>query len=198
MVVYGHGGEAVPTALAADDLRWALQEPQLGTGHAVMQAVPELLDDRRPRSFFTAMCRSTSARTRSRGWRTRPAATAWRSSPWTWPIPPATGASCATNGEIHRIVEHKDADEATRAIREVNTGILVAPTAALKRWLAALSNDNAQREYYLTDIVAAAVARGHAGGRRAARARVGDAGRQQQGPAGRARAHPPAQPGATR
>jgi bifunctional UDP-N-acetylglucosamine pyrophosphorylase/glucosamine-1-phosphate N-acetyltransferase len=63
-------------------------------------------------------------------------------------------------GPILRIVEHKDADEATRLIRESNTGIMVAPTAPLKRWLAALSNDNAQREYYLTDIVAMAVAEG--------------------------------------
>ncbi|MGA0794578.1 MAG: bifunctional UDP-N-acetylglucosamine diphosphorylase/glucosamine-1-phosphate N-acetyltransferase GlmU, partial [Quisquiliibacterium sp.] len=61
---------------------------------------------------------------------------------------------------IVRIVEHKDADDATRTIREINTGILVAPTGALKRWLGALSNDNAQREYYLTDIIAAAVADG--------------------------------------
>jgi bifunctional UDP-N-acetylglucosamine pyrophosphorylase/glucosamine-1-phosphate N-acetyltransferase len=66
----------------------------------------------------------------------------------------------STRGPILRIVEHKDADPATRRIKESNTGILVAPTALLKRWLAALSNDNAQQEYYLTDIVAMAVAQG--------------------------------------
>ena len=58
------------------------------------------------------------------------------------------------------IVEHKDANAAQRAIREVYTGMMAAPTAALKRWVAALKNDNAQREYYLTDIVAMAVAEG--------------------------------------
>jgi bifunctional UDP-N-acetylglucosamine pyrophosphorylase/glucosamine-1-phosphate N-acetyltransferase len=63
-------------------------------------------------------------------------------------------------GPVLRIVEHKDADAAVRAIREVNTGIMVAPTLLLRRWLGALSNDNAQREYYLTDVVAMAVAEG--------------------------------------
>ncbi len=70
------------------------------------------------------------------------------------------GRIVRNGGEIVRIVEQKDASEAERAIREVNSGILVAPTAALKRWLATLSNDNAQGEYYLTDIVARAVAEG--------------------------------------
>ena len=69
-------------------------------------------------------------------------------------------ASCATAPPCKRIVEHKDASEAQRAIREVYTGMLAAPTAWLKRAVMALTNDNAQREYYLTDIVAMAVADG--------------------------------------
>jgi bifunctional UDP-N-acetylglucosamine pyrophosphorylase/glucosamine-1-phosphate N-acetyltransferase len=71
--------------------------------------------------------------------------------------PEGYGRIVRDGGAIVRIVEHKDADAATRAIREINTGILVAPTAALARWLGALSNENAQKEYYLTDVVAAAV-----------------------------------------
>src|SRR5690606_14534999 len=71
--------------------------------------------------------------------------------------PTGYGRIVRQDGRIARIVEHRDADEAQRAIREINTGILVAPTPALKRWLAALGNDNAQGEYYLTDIVASAV-----------------------------------------
>ncbi|MCP6341447.1 bifunctional UDP-N-acetylglucosamine diphosphorylase/glucosamine-1-phosphate N-acetyltransferase GlmU, partial [Klebsiella pneumoniae] len=64
------------------------------------------------------------------------------------------------NGHIVRIVEEKDASEAERAIREINSGIMAIPTRHLKKWLAALSNNNAQGEYYLTDIVAQAVADG--------------------------------------
>jgi bifunctional UDP-N-acetylglucosamine pyrophosphorylase/glucosamine-1-phosphate N-acetyltransferase len=74
--------------------------------------------------------------------------------------PTGYGRIVRDGDRIVRIVEQKDADDAVRAIREVNTGILIAPTVALKRWLGALSNDNAQREYYLTDIVSAAVAEG--------------------------------------
>ena len=74
--------------------------------------------------------------------------------------PSGYGRIVREQGRVTRIVEHKDADPATRAIREVNTGILAAPTPALRRWLAGLSDNNAQREYYLTDIVAAAVAEG--------------------------------------
>jgi bifunctional UDP-N-acetylglucosamine pyrophosphorylase/glucosamine-1-phosphate N-acetyltransferase len=69
------------------------------------------------------------------------------------------GRIVRVNGKVTRIVEEKDADDAERAIREINTGILVAPTAALARWLPTLGNRNAQGEYYLTDIVAMAVAR---------------------------------------
>jgi bifunctional UDP-N-acetylglucosamine pyrophosphorylase/glucosamine-1-phosphate N-acetyltransferase len=72
----------------------------------------------------------------------------------------AAPASGRERGPVRRIVEHKDADAATRAVREVNTGIMVVPTPMLRRWLGALSDDNAQREYYLTDVVAMAVAEG--------------------------------------
>ncbi len=155
VIVYGHGGETVPRAIEGDDLRWALQEPQLGTGHAVMQALPHL-DPATPTLVLYGdvplIGRDTLARLLA-------AAGAGRLGLLTvdLPDPEGYGRVLREGGRIVGIVEHKDADDEVRAIREVNTGILVAPTAALTRWLGALSNDNAQKEYYLTDVVAAAV-----------------------------------------
>ena len=158
VVVYGHGGERVPKALGAPDLRWALQQPQLGTGHAVMQAAP-MLDESVPTLVLYGDVPLTSRETLVR---LAEAAGAGRLALLTVELddPSGYGRIVREGGRIRRIVEHKDADDATRAIREVNTGILVAPTVALERWLGALSNDNVQREYYLTDVVAAAVAEG--------------------------------------
>ena len=156
VVVYGHGGEAVPQALAGcDDLRFARQAPQLGTGHAVMQALPHLDDDVPTLVLYGDVPltrRDTLARLVE-------AAGSERLGLLTVELadPRGYGRIVREGGHIVRIVEEKDAGEAVRAIREINTGILVAPTPALRRWLAALSNDNAQKEYYLTDVVAAAV-----------------------------------------
>ena len=155
VIVYGHGGEAVPRAIAGEDLLWALQEPQLGTGHAVMQELPHL-DPAAPTLVLYGdvplIGRDTLARLLA-------AAGSGRLGLLTveLPDPEGYGRVLREGGRIVRIVEHKDADDDARAIREVNTGIVVAPTAALARWLGALSNDNAQKEYYLTDVVAAAV-----------------------------------------
>ena len=158
VVVYGHGGDQVPAALAADDLLWAKQEPQLGTGHAVMQAA-SLLDPSVPTLVLYGDVPLTRGATLRR---LLAAAGDDRLAILTVDLPDPTGYGriVREGGRIVRIVEHKDADAATRAIREVNTGILALPTAALLRWLARLGNDNAQREYYLTDVVALAVAEG--------------------------------------
>jgi len=177
VVVYGHGGEQVPTFLASADIAWAKQEPQLGTGHAVMQAV-SLLDESVPTMVLYGDVPLTAPATLSG---LIQAAGQDKLALLTVDLPDPSGygrivrglpgsgdvssssmqhGKLAERGPILRIVEHKDADDALRRIGEVNTGILVAPTAALKRWLAALSNDNAQKEYYLTDIVAMAVAEG--------------------------------------
>ena len=158
VVVYGHGGEAVPQALAAADIAWARQAPQLGTGHAVMQALPAL-DDAVPTLVLYGDVPLTSDATLSR---LALAAGADKLAILTVNLPDPTGyGRIVREGErIVRIVEQKDADAATLALREVNTGIMVIPTAALRRWLGALSNENSQREYYLTDIVAMAVADG--------------------------------------
>ena len=158
VIVYGHGGEQVPEAFAAADLKWAKQDPQLGTGHAVMQAAP-MLDDSVPTLVLYGDVPLVSHETLMR---LQAKAGSARLALLTVEVedPSGYGRIVREGERIVRIVEHKDADDATRTIREINTGILVAPTGALKRWLGALSNDNAQREYYLTDIIAAAVADG--------------------------------------
>ena len=154
-VVYGHGGDAVPQALQGTDLAFAKQEPQLGTGHAVMQAI-DRLSDAVPTLILYGDVPLTRAASLQRlldsaGGNKLAILTV------TLPDPTGYGRIVRKNDAIVRIVEQKDASEAERAITEVNTGIMVAPTAKLKTWLAGLSNDNAQGEYYLTDIVACAV-----------------------------------------
>lgn len=157
-VIYGHGGEQVPVAVAAEDICFAKQEPQLGTGHAVAQAIP-YLDDAVPTLILygdVPLTRSTSLQ------RLVAAAGSDKLAILTAQMadPTGLGRIIRAQGKICRIVEQKDANAEERAIQEINTGIMVAPTAALKRWLSTLSNQNAQGEYYLTDIVASAVAEG--------------------------------------
>jgi bifunctional UDP-N-acetylglucosamine pyrophosphorylase/glucosamine-1-phosphate N-acetyltransferase len=157
-VIYGHGGEIVPQTLQASDLAFAKQEPQLGTGHAVMQAVPHL-DDAKPTLILYGDVPLTSATTLRR---LLDSAGSDKLSILTIELdnPSGYGRIVREHGAIVRIVEQKDASDAEKALREINTGIMVAPTAKLKQWLTTLSNDNAQKEYYLTDIVARAVADG--------------------------------------
>jgi bifunctional UDP-N-acetylglucosamine pyrophosphorylase/glucosamine-1-phosphate N-acetyltransferase len=154
-VVYGHGGDTVPSRLAAADLHFVLQQPQLGTGHAVMQAAPHLHDDQ-PTLVLYGDVPLTSASTLqtliSRAGKEKLAVLTVELDD-----PTGYGRIIREAGRIVRIVEQKDASDTERAVREVNTGILVAPTRALKSWLSKLSNNNAQGEYYLTDIIAQAV-----------------------------------------
>ena len=157
-VIYGHGGEQVPTTVAAPDLRFALQEPQLGTGHAVAQA-SSVLDDRVPTLvLYGDVPLTTSASLQ----RLIAAAGTDKLAILTADMadPTGLGRMVREDGKIVRIVEQKDATEEEKKITEINTGILIAPTAQLKHWLTTLSNNNAQGEYYLTDIVARAVADG--------------------------------------
>jgi bifunctional UDP-N-acetylglucosamine pyrophosphorylase/glucosamine-1-phosphate N-acetyltransferase len=163
-VIYGHGGAAVPTAVG----QWsesmqavfdtALQEPQLGTGHAVMQAIPKLDDDAPTLVLYGDVPLTTAASLRklveAAGTDKLGILTVEFENPF------GMGRIVRENGRIVRIVEEKDATEAERKIREINSGIMVIPTRHLKKWLGALSNNNAQGEYYLTDIVSQAVADG--------------------------------------
>lgn len=157
-IIYGHGGDAVPAAVDSSDVIFAKQEPQLGTGHAVMQAVPHLRDDV-PTLILYGDVPLTAADSLQR---LLDSAAADKLAILTIELddPTGYGRIVRNGGNIVGIVEQKDATEAQHAIREINTGIIVAPTAKLKTWLATLSNDNAQREYYLTDIVTRAVADG--------------------------------------
>jgi bifunctional UDP-N-acetylglucosamine pyrophosphorylase / glucosamine-1-phosphate N-acetyltransferase len=157
-VIYGHGGDAVPNLLQSSDIAFAKQEPQLGTGHAVMQALPHL-DDNAPTLVLYGDVPLTSAKS-LQGLLDIAGSNKLAILTVEMPDPTGYGRIVRANGDIVRIVEQKDASNEERAIREINTGIMVAPTAKLKQWLATLSNNNAQGEYYLTDIVARAVADG--------------------------------------
>ncbi|MFA7290702.1 MAG: bifunctional UDP-N-acetylglucosamine diphosphorylase/glucosamine-1-phosphate N-acetyltransferase GlmU [Rhodocyclaceae bacterium] len=157
-VVYGHGGDAVRAALPADDLAWALQEPQLGTGHAVQQALPHLDGD-----GVTLVLYGDVPLTRAETLLHLLAAAQNGLAVLTVELANPTGYGRIvrnTAGHVVRIVEQKDASAEEKTIREVNTGIMAIPTARLAGWLASLSNNNAQGEYYLTDVIAAAVAEG--------------------------------------
>ena len=166
-VVYGHGGEQVQAAFAqTNDLSWALQSPQLGTGHAVLQAMPSLSAvSPAPTcgpSLTLVLYGDVPLTKTSTLQRLLAVSGADRLALLTAHLddPTGYGRIVRQGGKVQRIVEQKDADDAERAIKEINTGILVAPTEALARWLPTLGNRNAQGEYYLTDIVAMAVAEG--------------------------------------
>lgn len=157
-VVYGHGGEQVPQAVQAEDLSFALQQPQLGTGHAVMQALPAL-DPAQPTLVLYGDVPLTRSATLQR---LLDSAGREKLAILTVDLqdPSGYGRIVREAGQIVRIVEQKDASPSEREICEVNTGIMVVPPGCLQRWLGQLSNNNAQGEYYLTDIVALAVAEG--------------------------------------
>ncbi len=154
-VVYGFGGDAVPQALADERLTFVLQAEQHGTGHAVMQALPHLADDGVTLVLYGDVPLTHAATLRP----LVAAAQAGKLGLLTVNLahPDGYGRIVREAGRVVRIVEHKDASPAERAIHEVNTGILAVPTRPLKRWIAELKNDNVQGEYYLTDIIAMAV-----------------------------------------
>jgi bifunctional UDP-N-acetylglucosamine pyrophosphorylase / glucosamine-1-phosphate N-acetyltransferase len=160
VVITGHGAAAVEPVAAAAGSRCVRQEPQLGTGHAVLQALPEL-DDGQPTTLVlngdVPLIRPATAAALAA------ACGGEKLALLTITLADPSGYGRivrAPDGSVRAIVEQKDATAEQRALGEVYTGIMAAPTAALKRWVAALKDDNAQREYYLTDVVALAVADG--------------------------------------
>jgi bifunctional UDP-N-acetylglucosamine pyrophosphorylase/glucosamine-1-phosphate N-acetyltransferase len=167
IVITGHGATEVEAACAGlasarggFDLQFARQEPQLGTGHAVMQALPLLRVD-----GTVVVLSGDVPLTQADTLRALVAAGgADQLALLTVTLPDPTGYGrilrSAEDGAVRGIVEHKDATEAQRAITEVYSGIMAVPARLLRGWLARLTNDNAQGEYYLTDIVALAVADG--------------------------------------
>ena len=157
-LVVGHGGAVVRSALAAADVACAVQEPQLGTGHAVMQALP-LLDGEGMTLVLYGDVPLIQATTLQR--LVQAAGDGLAVLTVDLENPKGYGRIIRDSaGRVQRIVEEKDATPAERLVRETNTGIMALPTARLKDWLSRLSNDNAQGEYYLTDVVALAVADG--------------------------------------
>jgi len=160
-VVYGHGGERVREALHEDTLRWALQPEQLGTGHAVTQAMPGVADDALVLVLYgdVPLVRPETLR------RLVAAAGAHTLALLSVRMKDPAGYGRVVRdrgGRVVRIVEHKDATAKERAIDEANTGLMAAPAAQLKRWLGRIKNENAQGEYYLTDVVVQAVKDGMA------------------------------------
>ncbi len=156
-VVYGHGGEAVPQAMQQYAAKYVIQEPQLGTGHAVQQAMPHLVDGSRTLVLYgdVPLIQHSTLHQMQQAGEGLVLLTVNLDNP--------TGYGRIVRdaqGDVQRIVEEKDATPEQREISEVNTGILLAPTAQLRKWLAKLGNNNAQGEYYLTDIVGMAVGEG--------------------------------------
>jgi bifunctional UDP-N-acetylglucosamine pyrophosphorylase/glucosamine-1-phosphate N-acetyltransferase len=157
VVVYGHGGEQVREATSGDDVRWVRQESQLGTGHALLQALPDL-DRAMPTLVLYGdvplIRRATLERLRDEAGAGIALLTVVLDDPTGY------GRVVRRGQQVVRIVEQGDASAEEAEIREVNTGLMILPTDRLDVWLGRLGNANAQKEYYLTDVVAAAVAEG--------------------------------------
>src|SRR5579863_8216606 len=155
-VVYGHGGERVREALAAQGVEWTLQAQQLGTGHAVLQAIPKVPDDQLALILYgdvPLLGRQTLAQLVALAGPRQVALLTM-----TVDDPSGYGRIVRDGqGRVERIVEQKDASAEERLIRECNTGVIAAPATLLKGWLEELKADNSQREYYLTDVIAMAV-----------------------------------------
>jgi bifunctional UDP-N-acetylglucosamine pyrophosphorylase/glucosamine-1-phosphate N-acetyltransferase len=158
-IVYGHGAELVRAAFPGADLIWNLQSEQLGTGHAVATALPEIPDDHQvlvlsgdvplvePKTLQRLIAGSSDGQV------------ALLTAEFEQPS--GYGRVLRNElGEVVRIVEHKDASDDERRVNEINTGLLALTAGPLKRWLGRLTNDNTQGEYYLTDVIGLAFADG--------------------------------------
>ncbi len=155
---YGHGAEQVRAAFAEQaDLRWALQAEQLGTGHAVLQAMPAIPDDHR----VLVLCGDVPLIRPQTLERLVADDAGSKLALLTARLDDATGYGRVlrdARGEVTRIVEHKDATDDERRVNEINTGLIAFEARALRGYLGSLKNNNAQREYYLTDVIGMAVA----------------------------------------
>ncbi len=154
-VVYGHGGDAVPAAFKGQNLRWALQADQLGTGHAVQQAMPDTPDSNlalilygdvpllRPETLTRMLdaCGDNDCAVLTVD----------------MDDPCGYGRIIRDGDRIVRSVEEEDASDAEREITEINSGVIVCPAGRLNGWLGQLNDDNSQGEYYLTDVIGLAV-----------------------------------------
>ena len=154
-VVYGHGGDAVPAAFEGQNLRWALQAEQLGTGHAVQQAMPDTPDDNVVLILYgdVPLLRVETL--------TRMLETCGDNDCAVLTVdldnPSGYGRIIRQDGKVIRSIEEKDATAEERATKEINSGVIACPAHKLKDWLERMNNDNSQGEYYLTDVIALAV-----------------------------------------
>jgi bifunctional UDP-N-acetylglucosamine pyrophosphorylase/glucosamine-1-phosphate N-acetyltransferase len=159
IVVHGHGGEQVQAALKAEPVEWVLQAEQLGTGHAVMQAMPGIPDDHLVLVLYGDV---PLTRALTLEYLVAQADAASMSLLSVNMLDPSGYGRIIRDagGRAAAIVEHQDATPDQLRIREVNTGLMAVPAGRLRAWLSGLRNDNAQGEYYLTDIVDLAVKNG--------------------------------------
>jgi bifunctional UDP-N-acetylglucosamine pyrophosphorylase/glucosamine-1-phosphate N-acetyltransferase len=158
-VVIGHGAEQVQALIPDSDIHWVLQAEQLGTGHAVAQAMPAIADDNTVLVMYgdvPLVCRETLEPLCS-------LADQGMAALLTAELDNPAGYGRIlhhADGSICGIVEEKDASPAERAIQEINTGFIAAPAVRLRGWVGALDSNNAQGEFYLTDVIARAVTEG--------------------------------------
>lgn len=162
-LVYGHGAEMMKKTLAGEPVNWVEQKEQLGTGHAVAQASPYFDDDEQILVLYadTPLIKEETLRELLDSQPQDQQGVSLLTVKLDNPTGYGRIVRNKFNGHISAIVEEKDATDAERKINEVNTGILVATGRYLKAWLAALNNDNAQGEYYLTDIIGMAYEDNH-------------------------------------
>ncbi|WP_341660373.1 bifunctional UDP-N-acetylglucosamine diphosphorylase/glucosamine-1-phosphate N-acetyltransferase GlmU [Vibrio sp.] len=159
-LVYGHGGDQMQAVLSKESVNWVLQAEQLGTGHAVDQASAQFEDDEKVLILYGDVPLISEETLES----LLDAQPTGGIALLTVVLdnPTGYGRIVRKNGPVVAIVEQKDATEEQKLIKEINTGVMVATGRDLKRWLSGLSNDNAQGEYYLTDVIAAAHNEGRA------------------------------------
>ena len=155
ITIYGHGGELVQHEFAKEQVQWVEQAEQLGTGHAVKVTLPVLAQD----GLSLILSGDVPCITTQTLQKLLDASQASGIGLVTLTLPDASGYGriVRENGQIQAIIEHKDASDEQRKIQEINTGIYCVSNAKLHQWLPKLSNNNAQSEYYLTDIVAMAI-----------------------------------------
>ena len=150
IVVYGYGGDQVQKTFSSQHIQWVEQKEQLGTGHAVMQTISLMKEEGSTLILYgdvPLIDQTTIQRLIQKGQKNLAVLT------YTKEDPKGYGRIIRKEGRIQKIVEEKDCDAAQKNIKEINTGIMCAPNHLLKNWIQRLTNQNAQKEYYLTDIV---------------------------------------------
>jgi bifunctional UDP-N-acetylglucosamine pyrophosphorylase / glucosamine-1-phosphate N-acetyltransferase len=154
VVVYGYGGDLVKETFSSQNIQWVEQKEQLGTGHAVQQAIPLIQEEGNTLILYgdvPLIDEHTINRLIDKGQKNLAVLTFLKEDPKGY------GRIVREHNQIKKIVEEKDCDESQKKIKEINTGIMCAPNHLLKNWLKRLNNQNAQKEYYLTDIVSLSI-----------------------------------------